>query len=373
MADNHSHQDAEKSKKNVYIGLSEVARQAGISRAGASMALRNHPRISKETRARVVQIADQLGYRSNPLLSRIVGIKRKKARSSDGMPMAIITFGHPHTTGFDIAGVKHAQDYGKRHGYSVQHFHLPDHKGPTHLSRLLYHRGIEAVLIDSCLHPSFAKEFDWSHFSAVAISSGYYELPINHVDVDAFADMVLLWQKAREAGAKRIGIIFYQEAVVPVDRPLRMAALNHCLKNDPDIKHMFYLEMLSDHLPNLRRWLDQSKPDVIIGFSPAVYWWLTDVGWTIGPKQRFICISMTHATSQVTGPEHKTLAGLIKGDEKMIMAAIDQLDLQVRRFERGPASVQKRILIASEWMDGDSLTSSKLEKISTQKSNANKK
>ena len=42
--------------------LGQIAKEAGVSRAAVSMALRNHPRIPPETRERIQEIATRLGW-----------------------------------------------------------------------------------------------------------------------------------------------------------------------------------------------------------------------------------------------------------------------------------------------------------------------
>ncbi|HSR83616.1 MAG TPA: LacI family DNA-binding transcriptional regulator [Streptosporangiaceae bacterium] len=48
------------------VGLRDVAKEAGVSVASASMALNGQPGVSNETRRRIADAADRLGYRANP-------------------------------------------------------------------------------------------------------------------------------------------------------------------------------------------------------------------------------------------------------------------------------------------------------------------
>lgn len=51
------------------VTLNDIAKQAGLSKCTVSYALRDSPRTSLATRRRVRRIADELGYRPNPLAS----------------------------------------------------------------------------------------------------------------------------------------------------------------------------------------------------------------------------------------------------------------------------------------------------------------
>lgn len=47
------------------VTIVDVARQAGVSKSLVSLAIRNDPGVSARTRQRILQVADELGYRSN--------------------------------------------------------------------------------------------------------------------------------------------------------------------------------------------------------------------------------------------------------------------------------------------------------------------
>ncbi len=63
--------------------LRAVARAAGVSLATASLALRDDPLIAVETRRKVRETADNLGYQVNPLISELMGGLRHKRRRQD--------------------------------------------------------------------------------------------------------------------------------------------------------------------------------------------------------------------------------------------------------------------------------------------------
>src|SRR5258708_3652568 len=52
--------------------LRNVARLAGVSAMTASRALRNRPRVSADTRAAVLKIAAQIGYRPDPNVAKLM-------------------------------------------------------------------------------------------------------------------------------------------------------------------------------------------------------------------------------------------------------------------------------------------------------------
>ncbi|MDX2111428.1 MAG: helix-turn-helix domain-containing protein [Verrucomicrobiota bacterium] len=336
------------------VSLSDIATRTGLSRMSVSMALRNHPRISESTRAQVKTVAEEMGYHPNPLISRAVGPRSRRVDGATGVPLAIITFEHPIEPGKQEYDIDLATKLGQTLGYAIRHFHLKKPGDTIRLGNMLYRQGIEAVLIDNCLHEPFADHFQWDRFCSVSTFGGYYELPCNHVDTDSFMEVITVWHKIRAMGARRINFVFYRELVTPPDRVWQMSALLHCRAEDKEAESVECIESRAGETDMLREWLDRTRPDVVVGFSPIVYWWMKDAGWPAPERAGFVSISLFSPFP------HDEIAGMVRARTKVLSAALDQLDLQVRRFERGTPSLRKRIFVASEWIDGASLPSKRI-------------
>jgi transcriptional regulator with XRE-family HTH domain len=71
--------------------MQEVADRAQVSRMTVSRALRNDPKISLATRERVQQIARDMGYRTNALVSALMSNLRQTRAPSDVTTLAFLT------------------------------------------------------------------------------------------------------------------------------------------------------------------------------------------------------------------------------------------------------------------------------------------
>jgi DNA-binding LacI/PurR family transcriptional regulator len=72
--------------------MQDVADRAGVSRAAVSLALRNHASIPLQTRARIQRLAEEMGYRKNPLVSALMTYQRNfKAAKPAGMTLAFVS------------------------------------------------------------------------------------------------------------------------------------------------------------------------------------------------------------------------------------------------------------------------------------------
>ena len=70
--------------------LRDIAKDAGCTNATVSLALRESPRISPETRARVREVAAKLGYRPDPMLSALAAHRWKRHPKVEGATLAVI-------------------------------------------------------------------------------------------------------------------------------------------------------------------------------------------------------------------------------------------------------------------------------------------
>src|SRR6186713_3604284 len=73
--------------------LREIARRAGVSHTTVALSLRNHPSIPADTRDRVRVLADELGYRSNVLVSALMSQVRLKQHKSAPEVVGFLTGG----------------------------------------------------------------------------------------------------------------------------------------------------------------------------------------------------------------------------------------------------------------------------------------
>src|SRR5688500_4192221 len=80
------------------VTLATVAQLAGGHKATAARALDRDPRITEETRERVEQAAQQLGYRVNSLLSAWMSTRRRQVPVANAV-LAYVT-GHPPRYGW---------------------------------------------------------------------------------------------------------------------------------------------------------------------------------------------------------------------------------------------------------------------------------
>ena len=73
------------------VTLAEIARRAGVSVMTVSRALRKQSNISPQTQKRIQVIADELGYRPNPLVSALMTYRRAAKPVESHLSIGFIT------------------------------------------------------------------------------------------------------------------------------------------------------------------------------------------------------------------------------------------------------------------------------------------
>src|SRR3954467_13477885 len=72
------------------VRLQDIADRAAVSKATVSLALRDHSSIPPATRARIQGIADELGYRPNPLVSALMTYQRSAQPRPKAVTLALV-------------------------------------------------------------------------------------------------------------------------------------------------------------------------------------------------------------------------------------------------------------------------------------------
>jgi LacI family transcriptional regulator len=133
------------------VTIYEVAKQAGVGIGTVSRALNDSPKVSPQTRARVLKVIKALNYQPHALAQ---GLARKKTHT-----LAILI---PFFTGyFYVELLKGIQQAAAEHKYDLILYCIDDlSKKDTYLKRALQQRRVDGVLLISLsISESYAKEF----------------------------------------------------------------------------------------------------------------------------------------------------------------------------------------------------------------------
>jgi LacI family transcriptional regulator len=334
--------------------LEDVARLAGVGKATVSLALRNHPKISAATRARVKAAAEQIDYRPDPALSRIAAYRWHSREHPSDATIAFVTTVHPSLqTELAPEMREAARAQGERLGYRVEHFRLEDYAGPEQLARVLYHRGIRGVIVGQIFPEDFVRRFPWEQFACVGAHVGYHQPPVNVVVPDFLHTMVRVWREAMRAGHRRIGVALLKEFQA-VDLFDKVSAALFCQTQlEPASQVIPVRHFPIDDRSEFQVWLRQYRPEVVIGFNDSVYWWLLDAGCRVPDEVAFISLML-----EQNAEAERSLTGM-RSDLALIgRIALEQLDILLRTNQVGLPARPLIVQAPGTWCPGGTLAHS---------------
>jgi DNA-binding LacI/PurR family transcriptional regulator len=331
--------------------LQDIARISGYSKSTVSLALRSHPRIPERTRKGILEVAAKLGYRPDPALA-IIAAKRWR-RVPYRTNLAFVTTNHPDgglLDGESLAGARRrAEDFG----YQIVQFPFEDYGSAKRMGEVIYSRGIKGVIIGKLSQASFLSEFPWQHFAAVGCDAGFVRPPIQLVMPDHAHAVHRAWHEAAARGYQRIGLALFDEytAIDYFDKLSAYLFNQRVLPQKNRLKVGHFSPLLHR---NLKSWIEEQKPDVVLGFNPVVHYWLTQLGYQIPRDFGFIAL-MWAKTAELDIARLQEDAVLVGKN------AVEQLDILLRTHQFGLPRFVTRRLIESEWIPGSTLPDRKRE------------
>ncbi len=253
------------------VGLSDIARELGVSVMTVSYALRHHTKIPKVTREKVQRVAARLGYMPNPEISRLMHLLRDELPPVQHANLGLLTFAHlgdPPEHSYSRAVHDGARRRAEQIGCAIDEVVVDiDRLSAKRASHILISRGIRGVLLPPMLKPlDCSKLLEWSRFAIVAATYSVRGLAVDRVVPHHFANCRLLFQRLLAEGHRRIGV------AVGGDLESRFNDCHHAvyeqLRQRRQLKAVPWL--VNPTPERTQRWLARYRPDVIVADSSYV-------------------------------------------------------------------------------------------------------
>lgn len=337
------------------VSLKQIAQQAGVSISAVSMALRNHPRISRARRAEIQRIARKLGYRKSIYVSSLMRhirharpIKEKETLAVVWVsPVEDIKQESPLKRMCDGARIR-----AKELGYRLDLFRYNDPEiSPERLNRILISRGIRGVLIVPYGVTHAEVRMDWDHFSVATINYSMPNPPIHRAVAGFFSDTVIVLRKLWNMGYRRIGLISRKERHQFIDSLIMGAYLDfmheHYEEKMERIPPPVFYNSSPDWPRDFFAWYQRVKPDAILTMRWEIAAILRKQGIRI-PGDVGMAI-LNHSNRSVD------FAGVDPLSERIGAVGVDLVTDQLENNEFGIPSFPKVITIEGQWINGPSV------------------
>ncbi len=330
--------------------MKTVADRVGVSMMTVSRAMRNQGKVSPATRRRVIDAAEKLGYRPNPLIGALMG-ELRRTRPSKITPdtIAFLTF-HSTEDGWRSAYSPNALFSGARAraenlGFKLEPYwaRAPGMSG-RRFSRMLRTRGIAGVVYAPYpigLPPESTIQLDWDSFAPVALGFSMSDPEIHRVSLDHFRSTRTAIGKLLERGYRRIGLAASSLADERLDHHW-LAAYTYCQTTLPEHERIPPFMSAEPRREGFEKWVRQYQPDAILGNIGLE--WLRELGDGVPDDRAYVVLSCP--------PNSRDFAGMCYDYHGMGAVAVDLVVEQLYHNERGIPQIPKLVMIPGKWNEG---------------------
>ena len=334
------------------VTLQDIARRAGVSKMTVSLALRGHPHAAAATRDRVRGLAQEMGYRPNPLITANMAQLRAGRRTAFAGTLAFAGLGEsparigaPNTQGTRI--FLGAQRRAEALGYRLEWFQLDAaHLDGQRLSGIIQARGIPGVVLGANCMLEPPTYLDWPRFALAAIGRTEVGQELHRTVGDYYRAVRGACQRCRVRGYRRIGLAVTREHDL-AHQNLHRSAFLGAQAEWPRRDHV--PPLVAEHwvpAPFLA-WVRRHRPEVVIASYDDPVRWISDAGLRIPDD---IGLIRPHMNDRALG-----ISGFLFDDTELGSAAIDLVVEQLNHNERGVPETVKRVLLPGRWFEGNSL------------------
>lgn len=332
------------------ITLADIAKEAGVSKMTVSNALRNTGRVSPGMRKKVRSIADRLGYVPDPALSALNVYRRGREGGRRRFNLAYVT-GFATRSGW--RQLLYYEDYFRgaveradELGYRLREYWLGE--GGFSARRngdILESRGVLGVILSPYQFPQDHPDLDLSRFAAVALGRSLLQPHVHRASNDQFLSMIMLLDRLRERGYRRIGLYLHRTAHEKTQFRWSAAYREWCGNARDGVVSLPPLLRNRQPVKALTSWVREHRPDIVISSNDVAIRQLRKAGWRV-PKD------IAYADLAVRRPDSAT-SGIYQRPVATGKAAMDLLHLLLQRNDRGPPAVPETISLEGQWIEGE--------------------
>ncbi len=342
--------------------LSSLAEAAGVAKSTVSLALRNDSRVSEQQRYRIQEIARQLGYQKNALLSQLMSELRKSRVTKYVSTIAAISLApispkKPNsavqltTSGFERQA--------RQQGYSVNYFWY--HEATTsskryfeQLFRILKARNTKGVTFFNLRDEKIMQDCRqiWENLSSIVIGPRMENPALNFVTVDHYYTAKLACEQVTSRGYHTPGLVLDSWIDDIMEHRLTAGYNNIKLENAhwPTVLRLNQKKADNANASKQRfmQWIRDEKPDVCLCINREIPEWLKEMGLKI-PKDIGVVMLDLNDDNMHIG------TGVNQRMECLGSKAADILIAQINRGEIGIPAFQAGTLITGEWRNGPTI------------------
>jgi len=339
------------------VTLSDIAAAVGYSKNTVSLALRGNTQIPEQTRERIRQVAEKLGYQPNAVVSQLMAQLRASRTSRFQAKLALVNANrdskaltdHPTIPTY----VNGCESRAAKLGYSFDRFWLHDPAlTADRWQRILLTRGIRGIVVVGLMDQNkLPGEFMpiWRQFPTVVTGVRTREPVLSFCCVDHHNLVLTAFEKALELGYQRPALVLDEVIDALVERRFT-AAFSTGQRGLPRSRQLPVFTSIRSGQRDpgeFYAWLDKHKPDVIFTLYNVVLQWIQERGLRVPEDIGVVQLEWRPTRPNVAGMhQHNFVTG---------EAAVDMVVSQIHNNEAGVQEFPRATLIGASWQDGPSV------------------
>jgi LacI family transcriptional regulator len=331
------------------VSMADIARRAGVHQTTVSLALRNSPKLPPETRDKLRNLAREMGYRQDPLVSTLMAQVHAGRRREESPVLACL---NPMTAGalrnipsfaeFTRGFTQRAEELG----YQAQEIACGSHpEAVRDLRKHFLDRGIKAAFLP-LTNFRLLQEQDFTGIALVTLTGSLQRLPVHAVGPDHFHNARLATRKLWEAGSRRLLLVVPDHFQAPAVHEWFGAMTAEARNFSPDSFSPKLLKIAPSDHATLAQALRQWKIDGALIYPRELHRTLHDAGARVPDDLNY--------ADPALFPGVTDCAGIDPQRHQAGTAAVDVLVAQIHRGEFGLPPAPRVILNEGRWVPGQS-------------------
>jgi DNA-binding LacI/PurR family transcriptional regulator len=325
--------------------MREIAHEAGVAVSTVSKALRDDPSIPKQRCREIRRLANQMGYRPNPLVATLMAQLHHHRRRDDPHTIAWMDFWANEPVGFLSFNLGPCLEGAKKRaaalGYGIE-VYRPAAEGLSldRLRRILKARGIWGIIVPPVPDRFRSLALDMRGLAAVTIGTSLQTPKMHRVSPNHFQAAALAFQKMRDKSFSRVGMILDNAMNERVTGKWLGAFLAESMLL-PARDRVSPLIIRGHRESETAIWLKRQRPDaVLLAEAAHAQMWL-DRG--PGGRKSIAWLMQAEAKSGSSGLDYHP--------GRLGRLAVDMVVGQIHRNERGTPSLVHTTLVDAAWKE----------------------
>ncbi len=328
--------------------MRQLAELCGVSTMTVSLALRGSKRIREETRDRICEMAQRLGYEANPRIAQLMELIRSKRERTTGITLAYINSLPRRELIQEVptfrAFFEGAMERAVEIGYKMEEFWARS-KGMSdrRLSEVIHSRGIEGVIIGPRWAGDPLVSLDWSALASVVVGDVEFTPMLNRVSSHRFHGVLMLLDELVLRGYTRVAVVIWDIYDRHHDHDTRLAIKHYQLLHPASPLRVIPFLAAEWTPATFASRFRKEKPEVVVSMNSEVLEWIRDMGLRVPEDVGY---------ANLDCPPDSNISGIDQKSHSIGRLATDLVTMLLRTDDRGVPEAPSLTLMEGRLKEG---------------------